>query len=135
MFEQTKSKPPKEFISEDDIERLMLTLRGERVLLSQQLATLYHMKVKAFNQTVKRNPRFFPDGSFFQLTMEEFRDIFLQIDTTSLQGSGRFLPYAFTFDAIIPLQYLMKRHGTDELNYTIFRAFLNKKRRLEALLG
>jgi len=119
------------FFSTDEIERQILTIRGQHVLLSQQLARLYGMKVKAFNQTVRRNPKFFPEGSIFQLSEWEFFEADSYLPANYWGGIRRANPYAFTLDAIIPLQYLLRRHGHDGLDQAVFRAFMDKRKRLE----
>ncbi len=130
MFEYNNNNSEKIF-STDEIDRQILTIRGQHVLLSQQLAKLYCMKVKAFNQTVKRNPGLFPEGSIFQLSEWEFFEADSYLPPNFWGGIRRANPYAFTLDAIIPLQYLLRRHGSDELGQTIFRAFMDKRKRFE----
>ena len=119
-------------ISPDEISRSILTVRGEHVLLSQQLAKLYSVEVRALNQTVKRNPNYFCENSFFQLSVSEFRDAYFLATTVSWIMVNRARPYAFTIDAIIPLQWLLKKHGSDELNFAMVQAFVNKKERLRS---
>jgi hypothetical protein len=50
------------------IESLILTLRGQKVILDADLAELYGVPTKAFNQAVKRNADRFPPDFLFQLT-------------------------------------------------------------------
>jgi hypothetical protein len=68
------------------VDRLILTLRGHRVLLDLQLAPLYGVDVKVLNQAVKRNPQRFPADFMFKLTDEEAADLRSQIVTSSCGG-------------------------------------------------
>ena len=53
------------------IERRIYIMRGQRVMLDSDLANLYHVATKSFNQAVKRNQDRFPKDFMFQLTAEE----------------------------------------------------------------
>ena len=55
-----------------DIESLIRTIRGQKVMVDFDLAMLYGVKTKALNQAVKRNIKRFPDDFMFQLTNEEW---------------------------------------------------------------
>jgi hypothetical protein len=62
-------------IKEDKrIESLIITLRGQRVILDRDLAAIYGVSIKALNQAVKRNADRFPDDFAFQLTSGEAAD-------------------------------------------------------------
>jgi len=67
------------------IESLILTLRGQRVILDADLAELYGVQTKAFNQAVKRNGDRFPQDFMFQLTVREWSSLKSQIATSSLE--------------------------------------------------
>jgi len=77
------------------IERAILLIRGQKVLLSQQLAELYGVETKVLNQAVARNRERFPDDFMFQLSREELENLKSQIVTSSW-GGVRTPPYAFT---------------------------------------
>ena len=55
----------------ESIERSILLIRGQKVILDRTLAKLYGESTKALNQAVKRNPQRFPPDFMFQLPMEE----------------------------------------------------------------
>jgi hypothetical protein len=94
--------------SVEQIESRIFIIRGQKVMLDADLAELYGVETKAFNQAVKRNAERFPEDFMFQLISEEFADLRCQIDTSSLRsqivtsnnppgrGGRRHLPYAFT---------------------------------------
>ena len=65
-----------------NIESLIRTIRGQKVMVDFDLAMLYGVKTKALNQSVKRNTKRFPDDFMFQLTKEEWDVLRSQIVTT-----------------------------------------------------
>jgi hypothetical protein len=69
-------KPP---IPADRIEQAILLLRGEKVMLSPDLAKLYGVAPRVLVQAVKRNDNRFPHDFMFQLTKEEFDNLKSQI--------------------------------------------------------
>ncbi len=76
------------------IERLILLIRGQKVMLDADLAELYGVDTKALNRAFQRNRHRFPDDFVFQLTENEFEDLRYQIGTS--RWSGR---HDFPFDA------------------------------------
>jgi ORF6N domain len=84
-------------LSREAIERRVLVVRGLRVMLDHDLASLYGVETKAPVQAVKRNAARFPDDFAFRLTEEESRLLRSQIVTSSEGWGGRsYSPYAFT---------------------------------------
>jgi hypothetical protein len=77
------------------IQSKIFTLRGERVMLDFDLALLYEVETRVLNQTVKRNPRRFPEDFMFQLTWEELKNLKSQFVTSSWGGTRK-RPFAFT---------------------------------------
>ncbi|MFN9801371.1 MAG: ORF6N domain-containing protein [Bacteroidota bacterium] len=76
------------------VEKIHL-IRGQKVMLDQDLAALYGIETKAFNQAVKRNLERFPEDFMFELTHEEFEHLRSQ-NVTSTWGGRRYLPNAIT---------------------------------------
>ena len=70
-------------------------VRGQRVMLDSDLAELYEVETKVFNQAVKRNTARFPEDFMFRLTAEEFAALRSQ-NVTSKRGGRRYAPLAFT---------------------------------------
>jgi hypothetical protein len=68
------------------IESLILTLRGQKVILAADLAEIYDVPAKVFNQAVKRNADRFPPDFLFQLTVTEVENLKLQLATSSLKA-------------------------------------------------
>ncbi len=96
-------------ISEENTKNKIYTIRGIQVMLDRDLAELYKVETKTFNQAVKRNIARFPEHFRFQLTKEEYEYILRsQIVTLKenlnkdMRGRHRkYLPYAFTDQGII----------------------------------
>ncbi len=70
------------------ISNLIYTVRNTQVMLDSDLAELYQVETKVFNQAVKRNAVRFPDNFMFQLTDEEDNSLRSQIVTSKNQGRG-----------------------------------------------
>jgi hypothetical protein len=83
-----------------DIQSKIYTIRGLQVMLDRDLAELYDVETKVFNQAVKRNINRFPENFRFQLTLEEDKNLRSQFVTSSLSanqyGGRRYLSYVFT---------------------------------------
>ena len=90
------NRQPGAIVSLESIEHKIFLLRGEKVMLSMDLAALYGVEVKVLNQNVKRNISRFPGDFIFQLTKEDFTSLKSQIVTSNRGGIRRALPYAFT---------------------------------------
>ena len=61
-------------------------IRGQKVMLSTELAALYGVEPKVLVQAVKRNRERFPDDFMFQLTNQKFANLKSQIVTSSWGG-------------------------------------------------
>ena len=73
-------------------------IRGERIMLSSDLAGVYGVEPRALNQAVKRNAKRFPKDFMFQITAEEAASLKSQSVISSWGGARRALPYAFTLE-------------------------------------
>jgi hypothetical protein len=88
------------------IERAILFIRGHKVMLSPELAGLYHVEPRILIQAVKRNLDRFPDDFMFQLTAEEWEDLKSQFVISSW-GGVRVMPYAFTEQGVAMLSSVL----------------------------
>ena len=75
-------------ITSNKIEKMIYIIRGQKVMLDSDLAILYKIETKKFNQSVKRNEKRFPKDFMFQLTEKEYEILKLQVDV-SRQTKGR----------------------------------------------
>lgn len=107
-----------------EIRPLIHALRGEQVILDSDLAHLYGVETKVFNQAVKRNARRFPERFRFRLTEEEFDLLRSQSVTSSEHGGRRYLPYAFTEQGIAMLSVVLRSDTAIEVSIRIIDEFV-----------
>lgn len=110
-----------------DIQPMIRVIRGQQVMLDNDLATLYGVETRRLNEQVKRNMERFPDDFMFQLTKEELDNLMSQ-NATSSWGGTRKLPYAFTEQGIAMLSSVLKSKTAVEVNIRIMRAFIAMRR-------
>ncbi len=119
-------------IPAERIEQSILLLRGHKVMLDADLAALYGVSIKAFNQAVKRNRQRFPEDFMFQLTPEENAALRSQIVTLET-GRGKhrkYLPYAFTEQGVAMLSSVLNSDRAVRVNIEIMRAFVRLRQLL-----
>ena len=80
----------------DNIQNMIFTIRGQKVMIDRDLANLYEVDVKSLNRAVKRNIERFPEFFMFQLTEEETKNLRYQFGTTKISAKSRYNPYVFT---------------------------------------
>jgi hypothetical protein len=112
------------------IEQGILLLRGEKVMLSPDLARLYGVAPRALVQAVKRNAERFPADFMFQLTQEETDNLKSQFVTSSWGGARRATPYAFTELGVAMLSSVLRSERAVRVNIEIMRAFVRLRRLL-----
>src|SRR2546421_13049777 len=96
------------------IQKNILLLRGQKVILGEHLAELYGVPVKVLNQAVRRNRDRFPDDFLFQLDHQELENLKSQIVTSSW-GGARTLPYAFTEQGVAMVSSVLRAVATCRL--------------------
>lgn len=109
------------------IERSILMVRGERVMLDADLAELYGVETRALIQAVKRNAERFPPDFAFELTPEEFNALRSQI-VISRWGGRRYPPYAFTEHGTAMLSSVLRSPRAVRANIEIMRTFVRLRR-------
>ena len=115
----------------EHITKSILAFRGHKVLLDEDLATLYGVATGVLVQAVKRNLRRFPADFMFQLTDAEWTVLRSQtVIPTSSRGGRRFAPYVFTEQGVAMLSSVLSSERAIAINIEIMRAFV----RLRALL-
>jgi len=111
------------------IERAILLVRGEKVLLDADLAALYGVDTRSLVQAVKRNLGRFPADFMFQLTSEEFDNLRSQFVISSW-GGRRSSPYAFTEQGVSMLSSVLKSRRAVQVNVEIMRTFVRLRQML-----
>ena len=116
----------------EDINSKIYTIRGLQVMLDEDLAKLYDVETKVFNQAVKRNIERFPDNFRFQLTKNEYENLRSQIVTLSLdKGWGthkKYLPYVFTEQGVSMLSAVLKSNTAIQTSIMIINSFVKMRK-------
>jgi len=120
----------KSLIPVDRIEKAILLIRGQKVMLDADLAELYGVETRVLVQAVKRNIERFPEDFMFQLSQEEFTILRSQIVTSSDWGGRRYRPYALTEQGVAMLSSVLRSQRAIQVNIEIMRAFIRLRRML-----
>lgn len=124
-----------------DVQRAILLIRGQRVMLDADLAALYGVPTRALVQAVARNSRRFPEDFMFRLTHDEAEILRSQfVISRSIRGWGgrRHAPYAFTEQGVAMLSSVLHSRRATDANIAIMRTFVQLRQMLvsnEALAG
>jgi hypothetical protein len=116
------------------VEQRIVVIRGQRVMLDQDLAELYGVETKVLNQAVRRNASRFPGDFMFQLTDAEFAEgLKSQIVTSNVgRGGRRRPPYAFTEQGVAMLSSVLRSPRAILVNIEIMRAFVRLRQLLSS---
>ena len=114
-------------ILEININRLIYTIRGQQVMLDSDLAMLYQVDTKVFNQAVKRNIERFPEKFRFQLTKEENASLRSQFVTSKGKGGRRYMPYVFTEQGIVMLSAVLRSDIAIQVSIKIMDSFVEMR--------
>lgn len=113
-------------ISSEKIQGLIYIVRGKQVMLDSDLARLYQVETKVFNQAVKRNIKRFPESFRFQITEEEYNSLRSQFVTS--KGGRRYLPYVFTEQGIAMLSAVLRSDVAIQVSIQIMETFVEMRR-------
>ena len=120
-------------ISKSKIKDMIYEVRGVQVILDSDLAKLYHVETRVFNQSVKRNIKRFPDDFRFQLTTDEYinirskKSMSSQNVTTSTRPLTS-LPYVFTEQGVSMLAGVLQTDIAIQHSIKIIKAFVEMKK-------
>jgi len=115
----------------DKIERSILLIRGQKVILDTDLAELYGVSTKVFNQAIKRNKKRFPSDFIFRLTKEEKREVVTNCDHLAKLRFSPILPAAFTEHGAIMAATVLSTERAIKVSVYVVRAFV----KLREMLG
>jgi hypothetical protein len=123
----------KALVAANRLETQIRMMRGESIILDQDLAELYGVSVKQLNQAVKRNLDRFPADFMFQLAREEWDVLRSQIVTSrSGHGGRRYPPYAFTEHGAVMAATVLNSERAVAMCVLVVRAFVRLRRVLGA---
>lgn len=106
------------------IERAILLIRGQKVLLDVDLAELYGVETRILTRAVRRNIERFPPDFAFQLSSDEWANLKSQFGISSQWGGRRTPPFAFTEQGVAMLSSVLRSERAVRVNVAIMRAFV-----------
>lgn len=115
-------------VSDKEIQNLIYVVRGQQVMMDSDLAALYQVETKVFNQAVKRNITRFPDAFRFQITDKEYEGLRSQVVTSNGRGGRRYLPYVFTEPGIAMLSAVLNSDLAIHVSIQVITAFVEMRK-------
>lgn len=112
----------KQIIPIDYLQRRIFIIRGQKVMVDEDLANLYGVQTKRLNEQVRRNRSRFPSDFMFQLSISESKSLRSQF-ATSNRGGRRYQPFAFTEQGVAMLSTVLNSEQAIQTNIAIIRAF------------
>ena len=117
-------------ITVEQIESIILFIRGQKVVLARDLAELYGVTTGNLNKAVRRNIDRFPNDFMFQLTAEEYKALRFHFGILEKGQHSKYLPYAFTEQGVAMLSSVLRSKRAVQVNIEIMRAFVRLRRML-----
>ena len=114
------------------IEPLILTLRGQKVILDADLAGLYGVQTKALNQAVKRNADRFPEDLMFRLTETEKAEVVTNCDHLIRLKFSPQRPAVFTEHGAMMAAMVLNSPESVAMSLFVIRAFVRMREQLAA---
>jgi hypothetical protein len=113
-----------ELVATEQITEKIYLIRGTKVMLDRDLASLYRVETKYLKQSVKRNINRFPDDFMFELSKEEFEELKSQISkANSDKRNLRYAPMVFTEQGVAMLSSILRSDRAIQVNIQIMRTF------------
>lgn len=134
MTRKRENDVPTSSVAVESVAQCILLIRAQKVMLDADLAELFGVQTKVFNQAIKRNLGRFPADFMFQLTESEYESLRSQIVTLK-PGRGqhrKYLPYAFTEHGAIMAATILNSPRAVEMSVYIVRAFVQLREMLSA---
>jgi phage regulator Rha-like protein len=119
-----------DLIPSERIEKRILLLRGQKVMLNMDLAELYEVESRILVQAAKRNIERFPGDFMFQLNLQEVRGLRSQSVILKRGQHIKYRPYAFTEHGILMLSSVLQSQRAIQVNIEIMRAFVKLREML-----
>ena len=138
------AKKTKSLIAVEQIDAMIRTIRGVRVMLDRDLAKIYGVPTFRFNEAIKRNRHRFPPDFMFQLTREEFNSLKSQIAMSKRENSSQiamssgkhrgaaYRPYAFTEHGALQAANVLRSSRSVQMSVFVIRAFVKMRETLRA---
>lgn len=105
------------------IEKMIYVIRGQKVMLDSDLADLYEVETRIFNQAIRRNLERFPADFMYELTKEEADELYDFLGNTGKHGGRRKKPFVFTENGVAMLSSVLNSKRALQVNISIMRTF------------
>jgi hypothetical protein len=105
------------------IEKMIYIIRGQKVILDSDLADLYEVETRIFNQAIRRNIERFPDDFMYELTKEETDELYAFLGNAGKHGGRRKMPLVFTENGVAMLSSVLNSKRAVQVNISIMRTF------------
>ena len=142
MHGQNLPKIQEKILSSDNsIQNIIYDIRGAKVMLDYDLATIYGVETRTLNQAVKRNMERFPQDFMFRLTEEEWdalaqSGMISQIVISLLSKRKKTSPpYAFTEHGAVMLASVLRSPSAVQMSVMVTRAFIAMRQALSSMLS
>ena len=121
--------------SDNSIQDIIYDIRGVKVMLDYDLASMYEVDVSQLKRQVRRNIDRFPEDFMFELTAEEVSALRCQngILKTERGQHSKYLPFAFTEEGVAMLSGVLRSKVAVQVNINIMRAFVAVRQAIAAL--
>ena len=110
-------------LTEQEVEKRIIELRGMKVLLDSDVAMLYGVETKRVNEAVRNNPDKFPEGYIIELNDKEMRPLRSKISTANISPKLRVNAKAFTEKGLYMLATILKSPKAVETSIAIIESF------------
>src|ERR1035437_2774243 len=118
-------------IKNENIVNQIYFIRGEKVMLDFDLATLYGVETKRLKEAVRRNISRFPEDFMFELTVAELSSLRTQIASLKRGEHPKYLPFAFTEQGVAMLSGILNSERAIEVNIAIMRTFVQVRKLMD----
>jgi hypothetical protein len=120
-------------LPDDVIVSKIYLIRGKKVMLDRDLASLYNVDTKQLKRAVRRNIERFPDDFMFELSKEELENWRYQFGTSNIEKFGlRVTPFAFTEYGLLMLASVLNSERAIQINIQIVRIFSRMRTMIES---
>ena len=110
-------------VAYSEVEKLIVSVRGQQVIVDADVARLYGVATKRVNEAVRNNPEKFPSDYMFALTADELSDLRSKISSAKISSKSRVLPKAFTEKGLYMLATVLKSKRATEATFAIIETF------------
>lgn len=112
------------FVPEEVLMNKIYLIRGQKVMLDNDLADLYGIETKRLKERVRRNIERFPNDFMFELTEDEYRNLKAQTVVLGRGAHSKYLPFAFTEHGVLMLSSVLNSERAIQVNIRVMRIYV-----------